>query len=110
MTAQACAEVGWDFRRVGEIDPVLGANVRWLARYRHRRWAGGPDVVRGLREVFAVPVPLLSGAAEVSDTLVALPALFHMMWHQELVADLAGARLCPATPVRLAPARAGDLR
>src|SRR6266581_4466735 len=58
VTAEACARVGWEFRRVGEIDQVLGANVRWLARYRHRRWAGGPEVTCGLREVFAAPAPL----------------------------------------------------
>jgi hypothetical protein len=108
-TALACGQAGWEFRRVGEIDPVLGANVRWLSRYRHRRWAGGPDVVRSLREAFAAPTPLLAGAADVSDTLVSLPALFHMMWHQDLVADLAETRLDAATLVRGAPARAGDL-
>ncbi len=110
VTAQACARAGWEFRRAGEIDPVLGANVRWLARYRHQRWAGEHDVACGLREVFAGPAPLLAGAAEVADTLVALPALFHLMWRQELVADLTAARLGPGTLVRLAPVGEGDLR
>lgn len=31
MTAHACAQLGWEFRRVGEIDPVLNGNLRWLA-------------------------------------------------------------------------------
>ena len=39
VTAEACARLGWEFRRVGEIDPVLAGNVRWLARYRHPRCA-----------------------------------------------------------------------
>ena len=37
VTAAACARLGWEFRRAGEIDQVLGGNVRWLARYRHPR-------------------------------------------------------------------------
>jgi hypothetical protein len=31
VTAVACASVGWGYRRVGELDPVLAANMRWLA-------------------------------------------------------------------------------
>ncbi|MFC7472689.1 hypothetical protein ACFQVA_42535 [Actinomadura keratinilytica] len=33
-TERACQAVGWEFVRVGEPDPVLMANVRWLSRYR----------------------------------------------------------------------------
>jgi hypothetical protein len=36
-TAQVCAQVGWEYQRVGELSPVHGANLRWLAGYRHRR-------------------------------------------------------------------------
>jgi hypothetical protein len=31
-TATACAQVGWDYQRLGNITPVLAANVRWLPR------------------------------------------------------------------------------
>jgi hypothetical protein len=92
--------VGWEFRRVGEIEPVLRWNVRWLARYRHPRCAGRKETVDRLRETFATPTPLLAGAEEVGDRLAVLPALFHLMWRQELVADLAGVRLGPATLVQ----------
>ena len=37
VTAEACRQAGWEFRRAGTIDPVVRANVRWLSRYRHRR-------------------------------------------------------------------------
>ena len=37
VTAAACELVGWGYRRVGALDPVLAANVRWLAGYRHPR-------------------------------------------------------------------------
>jgi len=81
---------------------VPGGNVRWLARYRHPRCAGRAGVTRRLREVFASPAPLLAGAAEAGDPLATLPALFHLMWRQELVAGLTRERLGPATQVRAA--------
>lgn len=108
MTAQVCALLGWEFRRVGEIDPVLGGNVRWLARYRHPRCAGRAGIGCRLREVFAASAPLLAGAEQVADRLAVLPALFHLMWRQELVADLAGTRLGPGTLVRTAGAGGGS--
>jgi hypothetical protein len=98
-TARACAQVGWEFRRVGVPEAVLVANVRWLARYRHPRCAGRPEVARRLVEVFARPAPLFAGAAEVGDRLAVLPVLYHLMWRQVLAADLAGGLLGPATPV-----------
>ncbi|MDX3264575.1 TnsA-like heteromeric transposase endonuclease subunit [Streptomyces sp. NPDC093228] len=33
-TAVACARIGWGYGRVGVLDPVLGANLRWLSGYR----------------------------------------------------------------------------
>lgn len=102
VTAQACALLGWEFRRVGEIDPVLNGNLRWLARYRHPRCAGRAEVVARLREVFEEPTSLLAGTEAIGDRIMLLPALFHLMWRQELVADLARERLGPATMVRTA--------
>lgn len=37
VTAQACKSVGWEFCRVGAMDAVRTANLRWLAGYRHPR-------------------------------------------------------------------------
>jgi hypothetical protein len=86
-TADACKSVGWRYRRVGALDPVFAANVRWLSGYRHPRclntgWAAQ------LHEVFATPGPLLSGATRVGDPVAVLPVLFHLLWRGELVADL----------------------
>ena len=36
-TADACAQVGWEYQRLGDISPVFSANVRWLSGYRHPR-------------------------------------------------------------------------
>ncbi len=88
VTARACEAAGWEFRRVGVVDPVLAANVRWLSRYRHPRCAGQPGVADALRRVFAAPVCLWDGVAGTGDNLAVLPVLFHLMWRQVLMADL----------------------
>lgn len=105
FTAEACRSAGWEFRRVGEIDPVLTANVRWLSRYRHPRCAGPEAASDALRRVFTCPGPLLSGAEAAGDRLAVLPALFHLMWRRVLAADLASGPLGPETSVWLAGAR-----
>jgi hypothetical protein len=61
VTRRACGQAGWGFERVGVPEEVLLAKVRWLSCYRHPRCLRGPVADR-LREVLAVPVPLLAGA------------------------------------------------
>ncbi|MFD9564932.1 TnsA-like heteromeric transposase endonuclease subunit [Streptomyces sp. NPDC059994] len=73
-TARACELAGWSFRRVGLIDPVLLANVKWLAGYRHPSNQQN-QVARELEEAFAQPMPLLAGAERVGDRLAVLPVL-----------------------------------
>jgi hypothetical protein len=92
VTGEVCASVGWSYRRAGGLDPVLAANVRWLAGYRHSRCLRR-DVAARLREVFAVPAPLLAGARAAGDPVAVLPVLFHLLWCHVLAADLAGSRL-----------------
>ena len=101
VTALACEAAGWEFRRVGTVDPVLAANVRWLSRYRHPRCAGRPGAADALRRAFARPAPLLPGAAEAGDSLAVLPVLFHLLWRQELTADLGSGPLGPSTSVQV---------
>jgi hypothetical protein len=38
-TARWCAQVGWDYQRVGELGLVHARNLRWLSGYRHPRFA-----------------------------------------------------------------------
>lgn len=99
-TAGACESVGWGYRRVGELDPVLVANVRWLAGYRHRRCLREEYRVR-LVEVFARSMPLLAGVEEVGDRIAVLPSLFHLMWTGVLATDLALAPLTGTSLVSL---------
>ncbi|MGF6885975.1 hypothetical protein ABIA39_007512 [Nocardia sp. GAS34] len=97
-TAAACESVGWVYRRVGALDAVRVANIRWLAGYRHGRCLRAEHRIR-LMEVFARPRPLLEGAEEVGDRLSVLPSLFHLMWSGTLSADLESAPLTGASMV-----------
>ncbi|WP_319617644.1 TnsA-like heteromeric transposase endonuclease subunit [Rhodococcus opacus] len=101
VTAAACESVGWGYRRVGTVDPVLSANVRWLAGYRHRRCLN--DAHRDLlMEGFSHPSSLLAGVEAVGEPLAVLPSLFHLMWTGVLVADLVSAPLSGGSVVRVA--------
>ncbi|RII13829.1 hypothetical protein DSC45_23015 [Streptomyces sp. YIM 130001] len=98
VTAAACARVGWGFERVGVLDPVLAANLRWLSGYRHPRVRREP-VAAELRAGFARPRGLLAGARAVGDPIVVLPVLFHLLWRRELAVDLEAGLLSAATQV-----------
>ena len=100
-TSVACEAVGWRFRRVGTLDGVFAANVRWLSRYRHPRCGRREDLIVCLLEVFAQPMPLFAGAERVGDRLLVLPVLYHLLWRQVLAVDLRTALLGPSTLVRL---------
>jgi hypothetical protein len=101
FTARVCEVVGWRFRQVGDLDQPYRVNLRWLARYRHRRCLRSP-VADLLREVFAEPQPLLAGAERVGDRLAVLPVLYHLLWRHELTADLATTPLGARTVVHRA--------
>jgi hypothetical protein len=98
VTEHACTTVGWTYRRVGELDAVLAANLRWLAGYRHPRCRQN-DRIRALCEVFAAPRELLAGAWVVGDPVAVLPVLFHLLWTRELRTDLTACVLGPRSLV-----------
>ncbi|WP_328366605.1 TnsA-like heteromeric transposase endonuclease subunit [Micromonospora zamorensis] len=98
-TGRACAEVGWDFRRLGVPAPVMTGNVRWLSRYRHPRCAGRPELASALRQACEKPRPLFEVASEIGERIAVLPVLFHLMWRRVLVADLGGEPLHAASMV-----------
>lgn len=97
-TGRACATVGWSYRRVGALDAVLSANLRWLSGYRHPRCLRS-ELAAELLAVFAEPTKLFAGASAVGDPIVALPTLFHLLWSQRLFTDLSSAILGPSTLV-----------
>jgi hypothetical protein len=69
------------------MDPVVAANHRWIAGYRHPR-CGDPATEARLLEAFGPGLPLMEGAEAAGDPLATLPVLFHLMWRRELAADL----------------------
>ena len=99
-TARACSLAGWEYRRVGNPDPVFCANVRWLAGYR-RRFNCNQEYVERAAEVFVEARPLFEGACEIADKVRVLPTLYHLMWRHVLTADLHSSPLGPSSMVAL---------
>lgn len=86
--AEACAHIGWTYRRLPPLDDILAANLKWLAGYRHPRNAGPTGLTAAVLEAFARPRPLIEGAEATGDPIAVLPAVFHALWHRQLTADL----------------------
>jgi hypothetical protein len=99
-TGRACAALSWRYAVWDRLDGVFVANQRWLAGYRHPR-CFDEHIAARLLEVFNRPRALMDGAELVGDPLGALPVLYHLLWKQLLVADLAVV-LSPRTIVRTA--------
>ncbi|WP_175400222.1 TnsA-like heteromeric transposase endonuclease subunit [Streptomyces prasinopilosus] len=74
----AAAAAGWCYRLVGPPPLVVEANVRWLAGYRHPRYAGGrlPEVAACFRS----PLPLIEGVRLLGDPIMVWPVVFHALW------------------------------
>jgi hypothetical protein len=83
----AAAAVGWQYRVLRPPDPVLAANLRWLAGYRHPRYKGG-ELAGRAAEAFGRPRPLVEGVRELGDPVQVFPVVFHALWHGSLSASL----------------------
>src|SRR5260370_4322574 len=87
-TQRACAAVGWGYRRVGVVDAVLAANVRWLSGFRHRRCVNALAGSELVRRVAAGPVTVTDLVGVGGDRVAELPALDHFRWRGRLAAGL----------------------
>ena len=106
-TARACAQVGWQFRRVGAPEAMVLANVRWLAGYRHPRHERQVSLA-AVREVFGAGVSLIEGARRLGDPVTVLAGVYHWLWRGELLAaDFERVALSMVTRVRVAGLDAG---
>jgi hypothetical protein len=88
VMAQACDVAGWAYRVVGPVEPVRAANLRWLAGYRHPRFAVSEALAAAVAAAFVVPAPLFAQAATVGEPLMVLPVVFQLLWRGGLGADL----------------------
>jgi hypothetical protein len=99
-TAVLCQRVGWAYRRLGELPAVCSANLRWLAGYRHERVKGDSVAARAAQFVNCCPgITLGELVHEVGQPPLVVPTIFHMLWHHDLVTDVAERRLSMATAV-----------
>ncbi|MFG2304539.1 TnsA-like heteromeric transposase endonuclease subunit [Actinacidiphila glaucinigra] len=83
----AAAAAGWHYRIAGAPNPVLAANVRWLAGFRHPRNAVGAGE-KAVAACFERPRPLVEAVRELGDPLAVWPAVFHALWTGALCVDL----------------------
>ncbi|WP_239487015.1 TnsA-like heteromeric transposase endonuclease subunit [Streptomyces durocortorensis] len=79
VVAGAAEAVGWCYRLAEPPDPVLTANVRWLAGYRHPRHAAG-SWMSALVEAFSSPRPAVEVVRELGDPIAVWPVVFHALW------------------------------
>jgi hypothetical protein len=102
---EACGQAGWQMAAPRLPGAVTLANLRWVSRRRHPRFGDGA-VEAVLARAFARPRPLLEGVAECGvPRLLALPRLYHMLWHRRLGVDWS-VPLGPGVPV--GPLSAGE--
>ncbi|MEU1434481.1 TnsA-like heteromeric transposase endonuclease subunit [Streptomyces sp. NPDC005786] len=83
----AAAAVGWRYRVLRPPDPVLAANLRWLAGFRHPRYKGA-ELAERAAEAFQQPRSLIEGVRELGDPVQVFPVVFHALWHGDLSAPL----------------------
>jgi hypothetical protein len=103
LTREVVQSRGWDYEIACEPEEVIFDNVRFLAGYR-RDWLFDRDVLAEVRSA-AGHQPGQQIRRVVDDIRrpkpVALAALLHLLWRQELRVDLTRA-LCPTAAIEVA--------
>ncbi|MCA2312546.1 TnsA-like heteromeric transposase endonuclease subunit [Mycobacterium intracellulare] len=102
-TRSLCGQVGWQYRRVGDLPEVLLANLRWLAGYRNKRVRNDTVATRitdTLQQLGSAPIGEL--ADTIGERILVLPTLYHLMWAHEVYFDIARSLLNAKSIVRAA--------
>lgn len=86
-TAEACAEIGWGYRLVGQPDRQRFVNVAWLAGFRRPLHAGA-ELAPRLLSLASAPVAIDDLLRFVKPAELARSVLFHLLWRGALVCDL----------------------
>ncbi|MFJ7241750.1 TnsA-like heteromeric transposase endonuclease subunit [Streptomyces olivaceus] len=106
VAREAGAVAGWQLAVPRLPGAVALRNLRWVARRRHPRF-GDASVEAVLQAAFAQPLPLREGIETCGvPRELALPRLYHMLWHRRLSTDWAEP-LSPASLVGPLAAQAG---
>lgn len=87
-TKDLCDRVGWSYLRLGAQPPVLLANLRWLAGYRHPR-CRREAIATLLTDILSNgPASIRDLMAAAGDPVTVLPTLFHLLWNRMFSTDL----------------------
>ena len=98
IVKKACARVGWDYEVATEPNPVLMANVGWLAGFRRK-----PEMLGQLAESLLEAAEKgieFDGLIQQSDhEALTRPVVFHLLWNHVLATDLTASPLSRTTVV-----------
>lgn len=84
---EACQATGWQLATQRLPGTVAQMNLRWVSRRRHPRY-GDAEVESALARSFEEPRPLMEGVKACGvPRVLALPRLYHMLWHRRLGVD-----------------------
>ncbi|MEU0195853.1 TnsA-like heteromeric transposase endonuclease subunit [Streptomyces afghaniensis] len=84
---EVCEQANWQVAAPRLPGAVALTNLRWVSRRRHPRY-GDVEVEAALAQSFAEPRPLVEGIEECGvPRMLALPRLYHMLWHRRLGVD-----------------------
>lgn len=89
-TAALCRRVGWDYHVLTGTEPVLEANLNWLAQFRQPVFAPPTDARQRLLAAVSDPIPLAEAAAAMQHPTptAARASIYHLAWIHEIQLDL----------------------
>jgi hypothetical protein len=100
-TRRCCEAAGWRYSRLGTLDPVYSANLRWLAGYRHPRCLVPATATSVVEQLSTDDLALGALADLVGPRVIVMPTIFHLIWTHRVAVGLHGTRLNMATIARL---------
>ncbi len=87
VVRQTAQQAGWQVAAPALPSATALVNLRWVSRRRHPRF-GDPQVEAALAQAFDRPRPLMDGIEGCGvRRMLALPRLYHMLWHRQLAVD-----------------------
>jgi hypothetical protein len=86
----ACAEARLGYRVLGEPEPQLLANVRWLTGFREPPPDPDGERARMLMALAVGPCTIFELLLRSPEPMLGRPVLMHLLWSGEVEADLRG--------------------